>query len=151
VIIGKLISRSLVGLGQMAVLFIVGWAVFGISLGRAPLMLLLPTSTIALAAASISLLTACVASTHDSVMPDGATIAMAMSAIGGCWWPLDFEPGWMREIAQWLPTTWTMRAYNDSMIRHLEPASALRPAIITGGLALVYLIIGMFAASKLYD
>jgi ABC-2 type transport system permease protein len=84
-------------------------------------------------------------------MPVGATIAMAMSAIGGCWWPLDFEPDWMRMLAQWLPTTWTMHAYNDLMIRHLEPGSALLPTMLTAALGLVYLIFGMVAASKLYE
>jgi ABC-type multidrug transport system permease subunit len=151
VIIGKLFARSLVGLSQMIVLFGVGWLIFDISLGRNPLMLLVPTAAISFAAATISLLVACVARTHDSVMPVGATIAMALSAIGGCWWPIDFEPTWMRAIARWLPTTWTMRAYNDLMIRHLEASSALWPALVTVGLALLYLVIGMFAASKLYE
>jgi len=58
----------------------------------------------------------------------GAVVAMAMSAIGGCWWPLDFEPAWMRAFAQWLPTTWTMLAFNNLMIRDLPAASALWPS-----------------------
>jgi ABC-2 type transport system permease protein len=151
VISGKLLSRFLVGLFQMILLFAFGWWMFGISLGRDPIMLLPPTAAISFAAATISLLIACIARTHDSVMPVCAVVAMAMSAIGGCWWPLDFEPAWMRALAQWLPTTWTMRAYNDLMIRHLQPTSALWPSVVTAGLAVLYLVVGMIVASKLYD
>jgi ABC-2 type transport system permease protein len=85
------------------------------------------------------------------VMPIGAVAAMAMSAIGGCWWPLDFEPAWMRAFAQFLPTTWTMLAFNNLMIRNLPPASALWPTCATVALATAFLTIGLIGASRLYD
>jgi ABC-type multidrug transport system permease subunit len=151
VLSGKLMSRFLMGLFQMTVLFAVGWWVFGISLGRHPIMLTVPTAAISFAAAGFSLFIACVTRTHDSVMPVGAVAAMAMSAIGGCWWPLDFEPSWMRMVARWLPTTWTMRVYNDLMIHHAPAVSALWPSAAAAGLGLLYLAIGMIAASKLYE
>jgi len=62
---GKLSSRFIVGLIQMTVLFAVGWALFGISLGRNPAMLLVPTAAISFAAAAFSLVIACVARSHD--------------------------------------------------------------------------------------
>ncbi len=151
VLTGKLCSRFIVGLLQMIVLFAVGWGLFGISLGRAPAMLLVPAAAMSFAAAAFSLVIACVARTHDSVMPVGAVAAMAMSAIGGCWWPLDFEPAWMRALAQLLPTTWTMQAYNDLMIRHAAAAAALSPSAFAAALGFLYLMIGMIAASKLYE
>jgi hypothetical protein len=151
VLTGKMSCRFIIGLLQMVVLFAVGRGLFGISLGRNPLMLLIPTAAMSFAAAAFSLVIACVARTHDSVMPIGAVAAMAMSAVGGCWWPLDFEPAWMRTLARLLPTTWTMRAYNDLMIRHAPAVSALTPTAFIAALGLLYLMIGMVAASKLYD
>jgi len=151
VLAGKLSARFIVGLVQMIVLFAVGWCLFGISLGRTPAMLLVPSAAISFAAAAFSLVIACVARTHDSVMPIGAVAAMAMSAIGGCWWPLDFEPAWMRAFARLLPTTWTMQAYNELMIRHSTAAGALWPSAFAAALGLLYLIVGMAAASKLYE
>ncbi len=151
VLIGKLIARFMVGLGQMIVLLAAGWLLFGISLGRAPLMLLAPSAAIAFAAAAFGLVIACIARTHDSVMPIGAVVAMAMSAIGGCWWPLDFEPSWMRAIALWVPTTWTMRAFNDLMIRDLPAAGALRASAAAASLGGIYLIVGLIGAAKHYD
>jgi len=151
VLIGKMSCRFIIGLLQMVILFAVGRGLFRISLGQNPLMLLIPTAAMSFAAAAFSLVIACVARTHDSVMPIGAVAAMVMSAIGGCWWPLDFEPAWMRTLARLLPTTWTMRAYNDLMIRHVPAVSALTPTAFVAALGLLYLMIGMVAASKLYD
>ncbi len=150
-LIGKLLARFFVGLVQMVVLFAIGYLTFGVSLGRNPAMLLLPAAAISFAAAAFGLIIACVARTHDSVMPFGAVVAMAMSAIGGCWWPLDFEPSWMRAFAQFLPTTWTMIAFNNLMIRNLPPASAVWPTCATVMLGITFLIAGLFGASRLYD
>jgi ABC-type multidrug transport system permease subunit len=150
-LIGKLLARFLVGLLQMVVLMAIGYSMFGVSLGRNPSMLLLPAAAISFAAAAFGLIIACIARTHDSVMPFGAVAAMAMSAIGGCWWPLDFEPSWMRAFAQFLPTTWTMLAFNNLMIRNLPPASALWPSCATIVLGLAFLAVGLFGASRLYD
>ncbi len=150
-LIGKLLARFLVGMVQMIVLLAIGYSLFGVSLGRNPSMLLLPAGAISFAAAAFGLIIACVARTHDSVMPFGAVVAMAMSAIGGCWWPLDFEPSWMRAFAQSLPTTWTMLAFNNLMIRDLPAASALWPSLATVSLGIVFLVVGLFGASRLYD
>ena len=149
--IGKLTSRFLLGLVQMIALLAVGAALFGVYLGRNPLMLLVPAAAISFAAAAFSLVIAGIAPSRDAVLPIGVMMAMAMSAVGGCWWPLDFEPRWIRAAAWWMPTTWTMRAFNDLMIRELAPSSALRPAAMTIALGLVYLAIGLLTAPKLYQ
>jgi ABC-type multidrug transport system permease subunit len=151
ILIGKVSARFVVGLMQMILLFVLGWCMFGISLGRDPVVLLLPTAGICFAGAAFGLVIACVARTHDSVMPIGAVVAMAMSAIGGCWWPLDFEPSWMRGLAQWLPTTWTMQAYNDLMIRNFKVENILWSTAATFGLGIAYLIVGLVGALRLYE
>lgn len=150
-LIGKLLARFVVGMVQLALLLVIGYWLFGVSLGRNPAMLLLPTAAISFAAAAFGLIIACVARTHDSVMAFGAVVAMAMSAISGCWWPLDFEPSWMRAFAQLLPTTWTMLAFNNLMIRDLPASSALWPSMATVSLGIVFLAVGLFGASRLYD
>jgi ABC-2 type transport system permease protein len=106
--LGKLVSRFLMGLGQMILLFGAGWLLFGISFGPNSWALLFPAAAISFAAASLSLVIACIANSRDAVLPIGAMAALVMSAAGGCWWPLDFEPYWMRAAALAMPTTWTM-------------------------------------------
>jgi ABC-2 type transport system permease protein len=134
----------------MVVLFAVGWALFGISLGRQPAALVLPTIAMAFAAASLGLVVPSIAKAHDSVMPLGTMTSMGLSAIGGCWWPLDFEPQWMRAIAAWLPTTWTMQAYNDLMIRHLPASATVWPSITTASIGTVFLAVGVYGNLRRY-
>jgi ABC-2 type transport system permease protein len=150
-LLGKLFARFIVGIVQMALLFAVGWALFGITLGRHPLALIIPTFGISFAAAALGLLVASIASAHDSVMPLGVTVSMAMAAIGGCWWPLDFEPGWMREFARWMPTTWTMQAFNDLMIRNQPPSATLVPLAATLSIGMFFLCAGLIRFVNLDD
>ena len=149
--LGKLMSRFLIGLGQMILLFGAGWVLFGISLGRNSWALFFPAAAISFAAAAFSLVIACVANTRDAVLPIGAMAALAMSAIGGCWWPLDFEPYWMRALALAMPTTWTMGAFNNLMIRGLGPSSAAWPAAVTLAIGMVFLAVGILSSSRIYD
>lgn len=151
VVLGKLLARFVVGLVQMTVLFAIGWALFGVSLGSDPLALVLPTVGISFTAAALGLVVAVLARAHDSVMPLGTMTSMAMAAIGGCWWPLDFEPGAMRAIAAWLPTTWTMQAYNDLMIRRLPASAAVWPFAVTIGLGVLYLAVGLLGTVRLEE
>jgi len=150
-LLGKLFARFIVGIAQMVLLFAVGWALFGMSLGRNPLALIIPTVGISFAAAALALVVASIATAHDSVMSLGVTISMAMAAIGGCWWPLDFEPGWMRELARWLPTTWTMQAFNDLMIRNQPPSTALLPLAATIGIGAIFIVTGLLRFLSLDD
>ncbi|HTY54057.1 MAG TPA: ABC transporter permease [Candidatus Binataceae bacterium] len=150
-LIGKLIARIIVGIAQMVLLFAAGWALFGIALGRNPFALLIPITAISFAAAALGLLIASISRAHDSVMPLGVTISMAMAAIGGCWWPLDFEPGWMRDLAQWMPTTWTMQSFNDLMVRNQPWSVSWRPLAITMGLGTIFLVVGIIRFVTLKD
>lgn len=146
ILVGKVLARACVGVVQMLVLFGVGWAVFDVTLGRTPAALLLPMVSMAFAGAALGLVIPSLAPAHDSVMPLGTMTSLALAAIGGCWWPLDFEPAWMRSIAHWLPTTWTMQAYNDLMIRGAPASAALVPFMVTTAIGCVVLAVGVGAA-----
>jgi ABC-type Na+ efflux pump permease subunit len=145
---GKLLARFMVGFIQMVVLFAAGYVLFGISLGRTPAALMLPAAAIAFAGAAFGLIVAGIGKTRDAVLPIGAIVIMTMAAIGGCWWPIDFEPAWMQQVALALPTTWAMRAFNDLMIRDLAGSSALLPAAVNFGFGIVYSVIGVAIARR---
>jgi len=57
----------------------------------------------------------------------------------------------MRAFARLLPTTWTMQAYNDLMIRHSAGSVALESSAFAAAIGLGYLIVGMVVASRLYE
>jgi hypothetical protein len=49
-----------------------------------------------------------------------------------------------------VPTTWTMRAFNDLMIRGLEPVTAIWPTMMALALGLGLLLGGIAGSARLY-
>jgi hypothetical protein len=145
---GKLIGRFVVGLAQLVVLFAVGRAMFGVSLGLNPPALIIPCAAISFAAAGFGLLVVGAGRTRDAVLPVGLMVIMTLAAIGGCWWPIDFEPQLMRTVALGLPTTWAMRSFNDLMIRGLPVSAAIVPSAINVGFGILYAGIGVRIARR---
>lgn len=143
ILIGKLAARFGVGVLQMIVLFSVGYYLFDISLGPQPWALLLPITGIAFAGTAFGLTVAAVAHSRDAVLPLGSITIVTMAAIGGCWWPIDLEPPWMRTVALAFPTTWAMAAFNDLMIRWRSIDAAYRPTGVLLLYGLIYLAIGL--------
>lgn len=142
-IVGKLIVRFVVGVLQMILLLAVGHYAFGVSVGPQPVALLLPSAGIVFVGTAFGVLVAGLAPTRDAVMPLGAIAIVTMCAIGGCWWPIDLEPRWMREIAQWFPTTWAMSGFKDLMMRRQGFETALQPTLILCGFGLAFLGAGL--------
>ena len=143
VLVGKLLARFSVGVVQMLTLLVIGWLAFDVSLGPQPWALLLPTIGIVFAGTAFGLVVAAVAPTREAVLPVGSIVIVTMAAVGGCWWPIDLEPRWMRQVALAFPTTWAMDAFNDLMIRHRTFEVALKPTAVMLAYGLLYLTLGV--------
>ncbi len=143
-LVSKLLSRVFVGTLQMGLLFAVGRAAFGVSLGPEPWALALPTAGIVFAATAFGLVVAGLVNSRESVLPLGTIAIVTMAAVGGCWWPIDLEPRWMRTAALAFPTTWAMAAFNDLMIRRQPAAAAVQPTLVLFGYGLAYLAAGLW-------
>src|SRR5262249_57143169 len=128
----KLLARFLVGLVQMVLLSAVGRALFGISLGPHPWVLLIPTAGIVFAGTAFGLVVAALATSREAVLPIGSIAIVTMAAVGGCWWPIDLEPRWMRQGGPPFPPTGAVGAVNRPMIRRPRLAGALCPPTGSG-------------------
>jgi ABC-type multidrug transport system permease subunit/F0F1-type ATP synthase membrane subunit b/b' len=141
--LAKLFARFLVGVVQMIILLIVGWLAFDVSLGPQPPALLLPTCGIAFAGTAFGLVVAAIAKSRESVFSVGSVVMVTMAAVGGCWWPIDLEPRWMRSVALAFPTTWAMDAFNDLMIRRRTVEAAFTPTAVMCAYGVLYLFAGL--------
>ena len=130
ILLGKLGARFVVGVVQM--LLLLWWAnwMFGVSLGSSPVAMLLLTMTSVFAIVAVGMLVAGIARSREQTIPLGLSLVMALSALGGCWWPQSMQPEWMGRIAPAVFTTWVMRGLNDLILRERGVGAILMPASV---------------------
>jgi len=143
IVAAKLASRFTVGVLQMLVLFAVGFVLFRVSLGPQPWALLLPIVGIVFAGVSLGLVAAAIAPSRDAIVPLGSIVILTMAAVGGCWWPIDLEPAWMRSVALAFPTTFAMDAFNDLMLRGRRADAVYESVGILFAHGAIYLAVGL--------
>jgi ABC-type multidrug transport system permease subunit len=113
IILGKLLGRTGVALVQTGVFLVIGLAIFRIDWGNSPLGLGLLLLSWVLAAATFGLLAGALFGSPDSAAGMGVVFTLMMSALGGCWWPAEVMPGWLRTVALAFPTSWAMGGLHE--------------------------------------
>jgi ABC-type multidrug transport system permease subunit len=151
IVVGKLASRFAVGVLQMIVLFAVGFALFRVSLGPQPWALLLPIVGSVFAGTALGLVAAAIAPSRDAVVPLGSIVILTMAAVGGCWWPIEVEPDWMRNVALAFPTTWAMDAFNDLMLRNRTAGAVYESVGMLFAYGAAYLAVGLVLFRRRYS
>jgi len=66
-----------------------------------------------------------------------------MAMLGGCWYPIELFPGFMRSAAQALPTYWSMQGMLDILVRGKGMTDILPEAGVLLGFALIFFVIGV--------
>ena len=113
IILGKMLGRAGVAIVQTGVFLLIGLAVFRIDWGDSPLGLALLLLSWVLAAATFGLLAGALFASPDSAAGIGVVLTLLMSAMGGCWWPAEVMPQWLRTAALAFPTSWAMGGLNE--------------------------------------
>jgi ABC-2 type transport system permease protein len=98
---------------QVCVFILIALLVFRIDLGTSPAGLAALVASFVLCAAALSLLCGSVLKTEDSASGVGIVVTLIMSALGGCWWPSEVMPAWMRATAKLFPTSWAMNGLHQ--------------------------------------
>jgi ABC-2 type transport system permease protein len=110
---GKVLSRILLGLFQAAVLLLCGSLLFRIPLGDHPVFLGPVVVALAIFAGSLSVLVGLACQTEKAVVLAGIFIAMLLSALGGCWWPIEIVPDVFKTIAACSPSYWAVHGLQN--------------------------------------
>ncbi|MGD8374921.1 MAG: ABC transporter permease [Acidobacteriota bacterium] len=129
IVAGKLLGRFLVAGGQIAILALAGRFLFGISWGRSPAGLALLLAAYGFAVAGMATFLGALARTVEQASGIGWLSSMVLAGLGGCWWPAEVMPGWLRTAAHVLPTTWAMDGFH-ALISFGRGAWAVGPPAI---------------------
>jgi ABC-2 type transport system permease protein len=148
ILLGKLAARFVVGVVQMLVLLAWGHWMFGVSLGSSPLAMVLLTLASVFAVVAAGMLVAGLAHSREQTLPLGLSLVMALSALGGLWWPQSAQPDWITRISPAVFTTWSMRGLNDLILRErgLEAVALPSGVLLVYGVATLALGLRLFRA-----
>lgn len=114
ILIGKLLPTFITVLLQMTVFFAFGHLVFGMELGQSLGGLALVGAAVAMAATSMSILMATFVKTESQLSGVSLLVVLAMSSLGGSWWPLEIVPDFMRTLAHLITiNAWAMDGFKD--------------------------------------
>jgi len=113
---GKLLSQFIVGVAQVALMFIFGTLVFHVSLGGSILGLVLVTLATCWATTALGMLLVAVIKSRKQIHPITTLIVLGTSAIGGSWFPLFLMPKWVQQAARVTLVAWAMEGYNRLML-----------------------------------
>jgi ABC-type multidrug transport system permease subunit len=108
ILLGKICGRMLVAFVQIVFLLLVGKYAFRVSLGSSPAALVLLMTVFAFCVSSFGVLFGSLFRNPEQVTAVSIVTTLAMSALGGCWWPLEIVPRFFRAVAFALPTGWAI-------------------------------------------
>ncbi len=127
----------MLGLLATGVLLASARILFKADFGPHPLVAIGLLALYTAAISNLGVLMASVIKKREVIIGLSVLTANLLSALGGCWWPLEIVPDFMRKIASFLPTTWTISGLNKLIFFQLPPSSVLPNA----GLLSLFLLI----------
>jgi ABC-2 type transport system permease protein len=128
VLLGKALATAVIALLQVLVTFGFGSLVFGVTVGGSWVGFVLLAVAVSGLAAATGLLVAAVGGTEARARSVCILVILGVSMIGGLWLPAFLLPGWVRDIALSLPTTWAMRGL-DAVTWQGRGLVAVLPAV----------------------
>jgi ABC-2 type transport system permease protein len=139
VVLGKALSRVIVGLVQIAFAMLAGAFLFKVDWGPHVVMVLFVLCAYATLAALAGMILGNFGRSEGQLIAIGVILSNVLAAIGGCWWPIEITPAWAQKAGLALPTGWAMGAmhklvsFGDSPISALPHLLALAAAAIGAG------------------
>ncbi len=146
VVLGKWLGKLSLGFIQIAFAMIAGTLLFDMDWGPNLWMVCLILAGWAGFNASLGILLANIGRSEGQVAGIATISVMVMAALGGCWWPIEITPGWMQDLAIYLPTGWTMDAMHQLINFGNDPSVTIPHlmAQVIGCLVLGYLAVRSF-------
>ncbi|MFQ5700637.1 MAG: ABC transporter permease [Acidobacteriota bacterium] len=118
IIAGKLFGRVAVAAVQVMVFVFIGLAVFRIDWGDSPLGLIVLLVPFVFASAALGLLAGALFTKPEAASGVGVLSTLVMAAMGGCMWPSEVMPDWLRSAAHVFPTAWAMDGLHQVISWH---------------------------------
>ncbi|UCC38662.1 MAG: ABC transporter permease [Candidatus Aminicenantes bacterium] len=143
IIAGKWTSAFLLGMAQITLLFLIGKIIFRTHLGNSILALFLVAFFFCGTIAGMSILFGSIIKKEEVLIVFNIIFANLMSALGGCWIPLELFPASMKKVTYIFPTGWAMDAFHQLIFFGHGLKSVLFNILILSIFALVFLVLAV--------
>jgi len=140
---GKWLSRVILGMIQIAVLFAAGWLIFKVDLGTSLAGLFVIALVFSGSIAGLSLFLGSIIQKEEIIIVVNIIAANLMAALGGCWWPLEIVPRTVRLMGFLLPTGWIMDAFHKLIFFGSGFRAVLPNAAALTGFTLLFLALAV--------
>jgi ABC-2 type transport system permease protein len=125
---GKLVYLTTLGLAQLVVMFVWGWALFGLELpGHLAGFLIISVPT-ALACSAFGLVLAAVCRTRKQLVAMSNLVILSISALGGSMFPRFLLPAFIQKVSLVAFNAWALDGFLKVFWRE-EPLTALWPEV----------------------
>ncbi len=142
-LLGTILGQVATALVQMLLLVGFGITVMHLNWGHSPAALALILVASALAAAALGVLLGALTRTEGQAGGLSWLLGMLMALLGGCWYPAELFPQFVRTAAKVLPTTWAMEGMLNLVLRGQGLAGVLLPAVVLLGMAALFFAVGI--------
>jgi ABC-type multidrug transport system permease subunit len=110
IVLSQFLSLGLLGIFESLYFLLLGRVVFGQSLGDHPTAVIGVLVLMVAAASGVGIVLGATLKTAKQAGAVGIFGTLVLSALGGCWWPMEILPSGMKVLALSLPTGQTMHA-----------------------------------------
>lgn len=124
---GKLYGLILLAAVQVAFLMLLGQFVFNVNIGENIVGITITLLVFSWVAASLGLLLGFLVKSEEKVVGLALAISLPMAAIGGCWFPMEIVPEFVRNLAHAFPPAWAMDALHQLITYGGGLEAALKP------------------------
>lgn len=143
-LLGTILGQVLIALLQMLLLVGFGVVVMKLNWGHSPAALAVMLVASALAAAALGTALGTLVKTEGQASGLSMMLGMVMALLGGCWYPAELFPPFVRTAAKILPTTWAMQGMLNIVLRGQGLRGVIPEAGVLLGFALVLFVIGVW-------
>ncbi len=137
----RFIWGVLLGLVQILALFVAGHFFFGLDLGRHLVPLVAISVAAAAACSAFGMFIAAISPSADAARGLSTFVVIAMSALGGAWFPVSFMPSYIQTISKGTIVYWCVEGFTDVLwagrgLSEVMPKIGILLAIATAVMAI---------------
>lgn len=136
--LGKVLGIFLRGWAQVLLLILFGKFVMGISWGNSIFATVVMISVYLVSITGLGLLLSSLVKTNSQLGAYSAVVIVCTSMLGGCYWPIEFVPEYMRKAAMFMPQYWAMEGLKATVAAGMGLDAIVMPIFVLIGMGICF-------------